>query len=217
MPVRLPSELISITRNQLLSMIDTKPRAFHSRKKTKALREKEEEQFRLQEEEYLAGARKQHEQLAAWLDDPATNAIVVLEVKAMDSSSLGSRRFLRVKTDSDTPLHEFKSTTAVGDVPSRFHYATYYCASPRFIKDYIHGGEERMPFPYGLFTIEPMGEDPVRYRATQRPETERPLTDTLGEFKLQKEPNSDLADLIHHLDQAVFSSDALLDLFKTRR
>lgn len=61
---------------------------------------------------------------------PETEAVVMFEVLAMDSSQFGHRQFLAVGPDRSHKSVESVKNIWLGDVPSRFHYPRIWAANP---------------------------------------------------------------------------------------
>lgn len=204
--MRLPSDLISITRGQLTALIDITPRPYTGPTNTPKQRANKLQHERL-EEEYLSHSLKTVDKINEWMDHPDTDAVLVLEVKAMDSSNLGRVQFLRLGPKCEHQLDKVDHKSCIGDVPSRMYYASYYCATPWFIERYMFAGTEVMPFSYGPFTITPVPDASV-FETHQRANT-LPSGDT--PFKLPA-AISDLPAILLHLDGARCSEQPFSDL-----
>jgi len=206
--VQLPSDLISITRGQLTSLIDATLKPYTGPTNTPKQRARKLQHERLEADRQESSLWLLNT-INGWMDHPDTEAVLVLEMKDLTSTFSGSVQFMRLGPKCSTQLEQVNHQTRVGDVPSRTRYASYYCATLPTIAAYIRSGEKPKPFPYGPFFIYWEPERQV-YVTKQRDDTEV-LSSERGRFKLPIVIN-DLRALLLHLDVARCSEQPFSDL-----
>jgi len=160
------SGLKSITRNQLLACVDTSPRPYPGKRKIAGKSFTVAQWDRLQKEEVWR-AKGIQETINTFLNSPKCDMVAIMVILAMDSSQAGHQQFLKIGPECTFQVEKLNSQTHIGDVPSRFYYAQYFCASEEYIRKQL---VEHGKFLYGPFMIH-RGAD-GSYDAGNEPNTE---------------------------------------------
>lgn len=142
-------KLVSLTRDDLLSFIDTKPRQYRGAARTVKQKEKKAA-FDKAEAEAVRSSLKVYEIVEGWLNDPLLDGVLVLEVLDMCSSYLGQKTFVKLGTNCTWQLAMANSSLRVGDLPSQTYYATSYCPTRTAIENYLANHRQLI---YGPFLI----------------------------------------------------------------
>mgnify|MGYP000845412129 CR=1 FL=1 len=207
----LPKDLISITRGQLLSFIDTTRHSYNGPSRT-AAQKKRKAEFEEREELAVQEARKVWRTVSDWVNDPSLEAVLVLEVKDLWSSAMGQRTFVKLGPTCTWRLVDMTPQIFIGDMPSRRYYASYYCPTLAFIDEYF---TRRNKLPYGPFNVERVVGGcyfqafPVIEGVRDQNRNPFPSSEQLISLHLET--------LIQMLDDAVLTSDDLLALSQVRR